>query len=412
MLEQLVRFDSLSTIFARPRTALPGEIRSARRLVVDAFYKQRNPSRYYDRNSEGNGGGDGDGDGDGGGGGGGDGEDGIRIVLFPHHLFKLHPSFDAVVNGILLAARPVSGVEIVLVFLGDPNTSSPASSTAPASSTSAWSRILQARINRSVREAWKAAHTTLQQQQQQQQQEEEEEQRPKPKTVHHSKQPADPTGGEDGTVEDAIRRIVWLPRQGRAEFLALLAAADVIADSFPVGGGIVSFEALAQCTPVVTWPAAMTTRRFTAGMIHQLAAARRRRGDIDSDYTYQQQRDDGDDGGGNGMMIVGGAAGGEAGARESGREEEEEEKDGEEVGEDVLLRKWCLVSSVDEYVASVVALAASDALRRSVRARICARAANRLFGDVAGASAVGEWESFLRRAHRTTTGRTAAERVP
>ncbi|NQV56643.1 MAG: hypothetical protein HQ503_12355, partial [Rhodospirillales bacterium] len=53
---------------------------------------------------------------------------------------------------------------------------------------------------------------------------------------------------------DCVSRIYFLPKLDQGPFLALLRAADVILDSVHFGGGISSAEAIAQGTPIVTWP--------------------------------------------------------------------------------------------------------------------------------------------------------------
>ena len=49
-------------------------------------------------------------------------------------------------------------------------------------------------------------------------------------------------------------RIIVLPHLPKADFFALLRLADVVLDTFPIGGGITSFDAFAVGAPVVTLP--------------------------------------------------------------------------------------------------------------------------------------------------------------
>jgi protein O-GlcNAc transferase len=56
------------------------------------------------------------------------------------------------------------------------------------------------------------------------------------------------------TLPDADRRVRFVPAQPNADFLHLLAQADVMLDPFPFGGGNTSYEAFAVGTPVVTKP--------------------------------------------------------------------------------------------------------------------------------------------------------------
>lgn len=63
------------------------------------------------------------------------------------------------------------------------------------------------------------------------------------------------------------QRLRVLPRQPRERFEALLFAADVLLDSFPVSGGVTTLDALARGAPVVTLPAAQSTLRFTRAFL-------------------------------------------------------------------------------------------------------------------------------------------------
>ena len=65
-------------------------------------------------------------------------------------------------------------------------------------------------------------------------------------------------------------RIRFLPRLAGEEFPHLIAAADVLLDSFPFSGGNTSFEALAQGKPVVTLPGAYFGGRFTYALLRQM----------------------------------------------------------------------------------------------------------------------------------------------
>ena len=66
------------------------------------------------------------------------------------------------------------------------------------------------------------------------------------------------------------RRIRFLPRLAGGEFPHLIAAADVLLDTFPFSGGNTSFEALAQGKPVVTLPGAYFGGRFTYALLRQM----------------------------------------------------------------------------------------------------------------------------------------------
>jgi predicted O-linked N-acetylglucosamine transferase (SPINDLY family) len=60
-------------------------------------------------------------------------------------------------------------------------------------------------------------------------------------------------------------RIVLLPMLNRTDFVALLAASDVMLDPLHYSGGNTSLEAFAVGTPIVTWPGAFMRGRHTYG---------------------------------------------------------------------------------------------------------------------------------------------------
>ncbi len=65
--------------------------------------------------------------------------------------------------------------------------------------------------------------------------------------------------------DDVIGRIRYLPALPRAEFIALMRAADVMLDPFHFSGGNTSLEALSVGTPIVTWPGEFMRGRHTFG---------------------------------------------------------------------------------------------------------------------------------------------------
>ncbi len=73
------------------------------------------------------------------------------------------------------------------------------------------------------------------------------------------------------TIPQASTRVRFLPAQPHNDFLHLLAAADVILDPFPFGGGNTSYEALAMGTPVVTWPGRYLRNRITQALFRKMA---------------------------------------------------------------------------------------------------------------------------------------------
>ncbi|NQV54329.1 MAG: tetratricopeptide repeat protein [Rhodospirillales bacterium] len=71
------------------------------------------------------------------------------------------------------------------------------------------------------------------------------------------------------TIADAAR-IKFIPRLSGVDYIHLIAAADVILDTFPFSGGLSSFEALALNKPIVTWPGAHLCGRLTLGLYRQM----------------------------------------------------------------------------------------------------------------------------------------------
>lgn len=68
------------------------------------------------------------------------------------------------------------------------------------------------------------------------------------------------------TLGDDAGRIRFLPAEPNADFLQLLALADVVLDPFPFGGGNTSCEALAVGSPIVTRPSPFLRGRLTAAL--------------------------------------------------------------------------------------------------------------------------------------------------
>jgi predicted O-linked N-acetylglucosamine transferase (SPINDLY family) len=69
------------------------------------------------------------------------------------------------------------------------------------------------------------------------------------------------------------QRVRFVPRRSRAEFLDLLAAADVLLDPFHFGGGNTTYEALALGIPVVTWPSLFMRGRATYACYRKMGLA-------------------------------------------------------------------------------------------------------------------------------------------
>ncbi|CAM2067111.1 Tetratricopeptide repeat protein [Sulfidibacter corallicola] len=67
-------------------------------------------------------------------------------------------------------------------------------------------------------------------------------------------------------IPNVAERIRFLPRVSQADFIHLIAAADVMLDPYHFGGGMTSYEALAVGTPVVTLPGTMMRGRVTSAI--------------------------------------------------------------------------------------------------------------------------------------------------
>jgi predicted O-linked N-acetylglucosamine transferase (SPINDLY family) len=72
------------------------------------------------------------------------------------------------------------------------------------------------------------------------------------------------------SMADVHNRIVFVPRQREADFLALTAAADVMLDTVHFNGMNTSLEAFAVGTPVVTLPSALQRGRHTQAMYRRM----------------------------------------------------------------------------------------------------------------------------------------------
>lgn len=72
------------------------------------------------------------------------------------------------------------------------------------------------------------------------------------------------------TIPDVSRRIRFLPGMSREDFLALIAASDVLLDTIYFNGMNTSLEAFAVGTPVVTMPTALQRGRHTYGMYKKM----------------------------------------------------------------------------------------------------------------------------------------------
>jgi len=72
------------------------------------------------------------------------------------------------------------------------------------------------------------------------------------------------------SMPDVADRVFWLQQQRPDNFLAVIANADVMLDTFAFGGGNTTYEALALGTPVVTCPGAFMRGRVTLGCYRKI----------------------------------------------------------------------------------------------------------------------------------------------
>jgi uncharacterized protein (TIGR03032 family) len=72
------------------------------------------------------------------------------------------------------------------------------------------------------------------------------------------------------SMPDVCKRIRFVPRMPRNDFLELLACSDVALDPFPFGGGHTSYEALSLGVPVITLPGQFLRGRLTYAMYQQM----------------------------------------------------------------------------------------------------------------------------------------------
>jgi len=69
---------------------------------------------------------------------------------------------------------------------------------------------------------------------------------------------------------ESIDRVQFLPRQGRDDFLGLMAVSDVMLDPFHFGGGNTTYEALSLGTPIVTLPSDFMRGRVTSACYRKM----------------------------------------------------------------------------------------------------------------------------------------------
>jgi hypothetical protein len=141
------------------------------------------------------------------------------VIVCPQQLPKLHPEFDRVIKDLLITI-PNS----LFVVIHDDTMKYQ------------WRRTIVSRWNRTLRN-----------------------------------DEADVTdSNSNGASMPLLDRVVWVSGMTSQQYLALLAASDLMIDPFPFGGGVTSLEALGVLTPVLTIPELQTVPSLTAGILTRL----------------------------------------------------------------------------------------------------------------------------------------------
>lgn len=87
----------------------------------------------------------------------------------------------------------------------------------------------------------------------------------------------------ENTIPDVVSRIHWVDRMPRADFLNLMAVADVMLDPLHFGSGNTCYESFAVGTPVVTLPGPYMRGRVVAGCHQKMGLET---GTVDSPEAY------------------------------------------------------------------------------------------------------------------------------
>jgi protein O-GlcNAc transferase len=88
---------------------------------------------------------------------------------------------------------------------------------------------------------------------------------------------------------DLAKRVHWLPRQAHADYLALLATANVVLDTPHFGGGLTTYDTFAMGTPLITCPGAFSRGRYAYAAYRQMGINEGIAADAD-DYVTQAVR--------------------------------------------------------------------------------------------------------------------------
>lgn len=72
------------------------------------------------------------------------------------------------------------------------------------------------------------------------------------------------------SLGESLDRVTFIPQQSPADFVNLMAIADVLLDTIHYSGGNTAHEALAVGTPLVTWPSEYLRGRLTLGRFNRI----------------------------------------------------------------------------------------------------------------------------------------------
>lgn len=160
---------------------------------------------------------------------------GVRLLLCPQHLPKMHPLFD---RALALTLQRVPDAVLVLL----------------SGKQGQWRLALKRRLEAALRNDENGKSSS-------------------------SSAGGSSAGGDSRIgLEDIASRVVWLEGMSPSEYVMLLAAGDLMLDPFPFGGGVTALEALAVATPVVTLPSLQNVPALATGMLAALQTETRRLG--------------------------------------------------------------------------------------------------------------------------------------
>lgn len=189
---------------------------------------------------------------------------GRRVILCPQFAPKLHPLFDEVLTTLLVSGHRTNGTHLLSTAFAENSASAPILVLMSTKEKRLqWQRLLETRLQRSLRSLLQSSLWT--QEQQRQLNNDQDDSVVAPDEVEFKL-------SIEKMLQKAVKiimqaQIVWVEGLDPQQYLQLLYLGDVMLDPFPFGGGVTVLEALAVCTPVVTLPAFQTVPQLAAGML-------------------------------------------------------------------------------------------------------------------------------------------------